>query len=275
MASFQDLGLSDYENQAYQSLLNTGASTASELSEASEVPMGRIYDVLNRLEARSVTISQQGSRPKRYVAVEPETAVERVLEAKKEELRERREQYEQIAAELPSQLETQVTNDSTFWNAAVGPDQSRDLMVERLTAANSSIFIVAGGPAITTSYGEFSKRVVTTLDDALARGVDVRALMSPGMIDVLSDNYEDDSVRTLFERAKFNVRKSGEIGVTTNIVDINELCVQVPDPLNPEKSIAMLNFENPELSADFSEALKPIWEAAEPMTAARFTDGHG
>ncbi|ERH03617.1 MAG: putative transcriptional regulator [Halorubrum sp. J07HR59] len=270
MVSLQDLGLSDYESQAYQSLLNTGASTASELSEASEVPMGRIYDVLNRLEARSVTISQQGSRPKRYVAVEPETAVERVLKAKKEELRERRERYEQIAAELPSQLKSQATIGSKFWDVAVGPGPSGDLLLERLAAADTSILIVFGGPAVTLSPGEFNKRAVAQLQNALDKGVTVQCLVSPDMKGYFPDGDSDNSVHTLFEYSKFSMRESSAVGVTTNIIDTRELCVQMPDPLNPDKAIAMVNFENPGLSADISDAFEPTWEAAEQITAASF-----
>lgn len=270
MASLQDLGLSDYESQAYESLLNTGATTANELSQVSEVPMGRIYDVLNRLEARSVAISQQSSRPQRYVAVEPETAVERLLEAKREELRERREQYEQIAAELPAQLESRTTSDSQLWNAVVGPGPSSDLLLERLDAADKSIVTILGGPAVTPNFSEFSKRVVARLYDALVRGVDVRLLMSPGVTDLLPDDSGDDSVHTLFEYPKFSMRESDQVDVTTNILDARELCIQLAGPLTPNKTIAMVNFENPELSADFSKAFEPTWEAAEPITAARF-----
>ena len=46
MASLRDLGLSEYEARVYRTLLDTGPTTAKELSRESEVPMGRIYDVL-------------------------------------------------------------------------------------------------------------------------------------------------------------------------------------------------------------------------------------
>ena len=44
MSSLRDLGLSEYEARAYRSLLETGPTTAKELSRASDVPMGRIGD---------------------------------------------------------------------------------------------------------------------------------------------------------------------------------------------------------------------------------------
>ena len=67
MASLRDLGLSEYEASAFRSLLDTGPTTAKELSRASDVPMGRIYDVLNSLETYQLVRSQTASRPKKYV----------------------------------------------------------------------------------------------------------------------------------------------------------------------------------------------------------------
>jgi sugar-specific transcriptional regulator TrmB len=43
MASLRDLGLSEYEARAFRSLLDTGPTTAKELSRGSDVPMERIY----------------------------------------------------------------------------------------------------------------------------------------------------------------------------------------------------------------------------------------
>ena len=77
MANLRDLGLSEYEARAYRSLLKTGPTTAKELSRVSDVPMGRIYDVLNSIEQYNLVRSQSASRPKKYVAVEPETALDR------------------------------------------------------------------------------------------------------------------------------------------------------------------------------------------------------
>jgi len=68
MADLRDLGLSEYEAGAYRALLRTGPTTAKALSRASEVPMGRVYDVLNGLEGDGRVGSQADSRPKQYAA---------------------------------------------------------------------------------------------------------------------------------------------------------------------------------------------------------------
>ena len=100
MASLRDLGLSEYEARAYRSLLKTGPTTAKELSRVSDVPMGRIYDVLNSIEQYNLVRSQSASRPKKYVAVEPDTALDRRLADKKRELEGYHDTYESIDDEL-------------------------------------------------------------------------------------------------------------------------------------------------------------------------------
>nr|WP_240792435.1 helix-turn-helix domain-containing protein [Salarchaeum sp. JOR-1] len=73
MTDLGELGLSSYEGKVYRTLLVTGAATASDLSDASEVPKGRIYDVLNSLNAHQL-IRTKATDPTRYVAESPETA---------------------------------------------------------------------------------------------------------------------------------------------------------------------------------------------------------
>ena len=58
--------------------------------------MGRIYDVLSSIEGDGLVRSQSASRPKKYAAVEPETALERSLEDKRREARETIQRYEEI-----------------------------------------------------------------------------------------------------------------------------------------------------------------------------------
>ena len=104
MADLRDLGLSEYEARAYRSLLQTGPTTAKELSRVSDVPMGRIYDVLNGIEQADMVRSQSASRPKKYAAVEPTTALERLLADKRRELERKADQYAEVVESLQSHV---------------------------------------------------------------------------------------------------------------------------------------------------------------------------
>jgi sugar-specific transcriptional regulator TrmB len=104
MTDLCELGLTSYENQAYWSLLACGPIAAQDLAELSGVPSGRIYDVLESLEANRFVRVQRGSRPKQYIAVEPEIAINRYIEKEMDELEADKTKYRKIGKNLVEEL---------------------------------------------------------------------------------------------------------------------------------------------------------------------------
>ncbi|MFW5919910.1 MAG: TrmB family transcriptional regulator, partial [Halanaeroarchaeum sp.] len=128
MADLRELGLSSYEDRAYRTLLNLGPVSAAKLSEASHVPKGRIYDVLEGLQTHGMVRVQSASRPKRYVAVEPEVAVDRLVEARTNELSEERERIETMGNRLVDALSSDSTVSDRFWTTAIGMEDAVELL---------------------------------------------------------------------------------------------------------------------------------------------------
>ncbi len=84
--------------------------------------MGRIYDVLNSLETHNLVRSQSASRPKKYVAVEPDRARPTAGRQTGRIEREGRP-VRGIVDELSTELDTvDPPIEEGFWTAAVGPD---------------------------------------------------------------------------------------------------------------------------------------------------------
>lgn len=73
--SLQEFGLTDYEIRSYTSLLEIGPATASKLSEASDVPYSKIYEVLGSLEKKG-WIEMEHGRPSKYYPKPPSVAME-------------------------------------------------------------------------------------------------------------------------------------------------------------------------------------------------------
>jgi sugar-specific transcriptional regulator TrmB len=67
--------LTDYEIRSYTSLLEIGPATASELSESSDVPYSKIYEILGSLEKKGWIESEHG-RPSKYYPKPPSLAME-------------------------------------------------------------------------------------------------------------------------------------------------------------------------------------------------------
>lgn len=80
----RDFGLNSYESKLWTALLSRGVSTAGELSDITSVPRSRAYDVLESLEKKGFLIMKIG-KPIKYLAVDPEHVVERVIKTIMEE----------------------------------------------------------------------------------------------------------------------------------------------------------------------------------------------
>lgn len=267
MASLRDLGLSEYEARAYRSLLKTGPTTAKELSRVSDVPMGRIYDVLNSIEQYNLVRSQSASRPKKYVAVEPMTALDRLLSDKKRELNERADQYEEIVNELAGELETADPVEETFWTAAVGPEESADLLVERISAADSRVVMVLSTDAGQFfDFDEIGSLVLDELTGAMDRGVEIRLLMRPGVVPTLPASVGERYRDSLVDHDLFSVRTSENVTGSFTLIDESEVVIEVPHPLKLEEIFAMIDLKDREFAESVLEEFDPRWRNAAELT---------
>ncbi|MBI2580148.1 MAG: TrmB family transcriptional regulator [Candidatus Aenigmarchaeota archaeon] len=94
--ALKTIGLNKYERNLWAALLSRGASTAGELSDISNVPRSRCYDVLESLSDRGFVILQPG-KPMKYIAVNPREALERAKKKINEEAVELSEKIERLS----------------------------------------------------------------------------------------------------------------------------------------------------------------------------------
>lgn len=266
MASLRDLGLSDYEARAYRSLLNTGPTTAKELSRISDVPMGRIYDVLNTIEQYDLVRSQAASRPKKYIAVEPPTALDRLLERKKQELAAQAEQYESIVEDLNGSLQMAEPADQQFWTAAVGLEESIDLLIERFAAAEDEIVMVATTPSQQLDLDSTGEVILEALEDALERDVTVRLLLNRSLVDELSPAIGKRYKHELQQLPSFEVRTADDVSGTFHVIDGIEVCIQVPNPLEGDDIFGMIDLKDVEFATEVHDTFLPRWKEAKELT---------
>jgi len=70
----KSLGLSGYEAKAYLTLLDKGDLSAEDLSRNSDIPLPRVYAVIDELSVKGFVKIIEG-RPKLFEAIEPEEAL--------------------------------------------------------------------------------------------------------------------------------------------------------------------------------------------------------
>ena len=99
-----DLNL--YEVKVWTSLLSRGVSTAGELSNISDVPRSRTYDILESLEKKGFIIMKLG-KPIKFVALKPVEVVDRVKRNMITKAQEKSKRLEQLKGE---EVLTELTN---------------------------------------------------------------------------------------------------------------------------------------------------------------------
>lgn len=77
LKKIKDFGLNSYEAKIWTALLSRGVATAGELSDISNVPRSRSYDILESLEKKGFIVMKLG-KPIKYIAVSPQEVIERV-----------------------------------------------------------------------------------------------------------------------------------------------------------------------------------------------------
>ncbi|MEF8880337.1 MAG: helix-turn-helix domain-containing protein, partial [Candidatus Nanohaloarchaea archaeon] len=102
----EDIGLNMYERKIYSALLGRSVSTAGELSEMTNVPRSRAYDVLESLAEKGLVVIKS-SKPMEYVAIPPSQAIENIKQQHKKELEEKLGQLEDFKdSEAVDELES-------------------------------------------------------------------------------------------------------------------------------------------------------------------------
>jgi len=169
-----DLNL--YEAKVWTALLSRGVSTAGELSNISDVPRSRTYDILESLEKKGFIVMKVG-KPIKFVALKPEEVVDRVKRNLIVEAQEKSKRLEQLKSDdVLSELSSLFTSGVKFVEPSdlSGSIRGRqnvynhlDMMVR---SAEDSVTIV------TTAEGLNRKieALLPSLEKAKKRGVSIR-----------------------------------------------------------------------------------------------------
>lgn len=123
LRSFIEIGLTEREAKVYMTLLSGKMFTVLELQEAVNIPRTKIYEVLNKLVSRNICIEKKLGRNKLYEAVEPQIALERVVESYKKDI----ERKEQLINQV-SEVFTPIFQNS---KSIVNPLEFIDVMKEK------------------------------------------------------------------------------------------------------------------------------------------------
>jgi HTH-type transcriptional regulator, sugar sensing transcriptional regulator len=169
-----DLNL--YEVKVWTALLSRGTSTAGELSNISDVPRSRTYDILESLEKKGFIVMKLG-KPIKFVALKPEEVVERVKKNLMKDATERSKRLERLKGdEVLEELSGLFTQGVKF----VEPTDMSGSLRGRQNLYNHMDMLIRSSQKtitlVTTSEGLNRKveSLMPSLEEAKKRGVKIR-----------------------------------------------------------------------------------------------------
>ena len=172
----KDFGLNSYESKLWIALLSRGVSTAGELSDISNVPRSRAYDVLESLEKKGFIVVKVG-KPIKYLAVPPAEVVERVKKKVSEEAEQRNVVLSQLKeSEVLTELNSlhnegvKLVDPTDRSGAFRGREKAYDHLVYMVKNAKKSIVLMTSKEGLKRKQDILENH----LKKAAKKGVDVK-----------------------------------------------------------------------------------------------------
>lgn len=260
MADLSEFGLTSYEDRVYRTLLDLGATTARAVAAKSEVPEGRIYDVLSSLETRGMVRTQTASRPKQFVAVEPAVAIDRLVEGEIRELEAQVEHYQSMAEDLKTTLDAESTVEERFWTTAIGTADALELLFERIDAARSEIVMIADSVPQPLDLDEVGPDLLDRLAAAIERDVEVFLLVSQGIVAETPSALLDRLGTDPFGADNFSVRTTETLHGSLYLLDRAELCFPVVSPIERDRVLGLVNLKDPAFASELESQFDDHWQ---------------
>ncbi len=187
----EDIGLNMYERKIYAALLGRGTSTAGELSEMTQVPRSRAYDVLESLAEKGFSVIKS-SQPMEYVAIPPQQAIENIKKQHQKELEEKLNRLDSFKdSSAVSELEelydqgVELVDPADMSGSLQGRHQIHQHMGTMFQEAQESIKIVTSEGGLNDLYDNHSD----LLEEAREEGVNVKVLAP--VTDANRNSYEN------------------------------------------------------------------------------------
>ncbi|MFF4498529.1 TrmB family transcriptional regulator [Streptomyces sp. NPDC001546] len=257
------LGLSRYEARVYLALVRRESFTAAEVARAADVPRQRVYDVLDALVRRRLTVLRPG-RVAAFSAVAPELALARLMALQRESLERLNQASTVLAAALaPIWSDGQTHTDPLDYIEVLrDPKAIADRFAGIQRQAAHELLSFCKPPFVAPTANNEGIRAVRRLRRA---GGTARAVYT-------HDGLDDTEVLE-------NVRRFGEAGEESRftpvlplklvIADASQVLCDMPDPVAGTRATTALYIEHPALAACLKLAFETVWERAETAPGPR------
>ena len=256
----ENFGLSSYEAKVYVSMLPLGQTTAKDISNISNIPFGRIYDVLTSLENKGI-IEKQDTRPKRYIAKDPKTAMKNLIDYKDQELMTIKESASVIEQKL-TKIYSSNTDESLFWSVALESDTIQRHN-QKILETQNELLIYLNTPSTLTAHIQKELDFFTnSLSEILKRGVVVKLLLGGIAEKELNKHLESVKKDILPILNTIEVRFTPVITNTFDVIDKEKVVFKITNPVNESDYLALIYLWQSTFAIKMREKFMQLWEVA-------------
>jgi sugar-specific transcriptional regulator TrmB len=260
--NLEDFGLSSYEARVFYAMLKLGFSSAREISNQSDVPFGRIYDVLGSLEDKEL-IEKQDSRPKRYAIKEPKFAVNNLLLRKKKELDSLTLRAKNLEDHL-AKLYTRKPEEGLFWSVAVDHESIIRLLGKLGEAEEELLLYVDANINMVKDVNltDDSRKQLDNMTKLVEEGVKVKILI--GGITDLSKLQPVESLLVDYPvLADIPIRFTSAIANSFDVIDNEKVLLKISNPVNPSEYFATIYVWQKKFATELRKKFLQMWQEAE------------
>ncbi len=267
----QKIGLTKYQAQIYSCLLRKGSLDARVLSTESQVPMGKIYETLSLLLENEIIIEHSG-RPKKYEAVIPEIAFQRIYMKYYVEHEKQRDDLKKTITQLEHVLERKNPSPAILQNMQI-MYSNEDILEYFVRVHNEAKKEVRYVTQI--RYGSFQSEIdertlfslMNNLIRLLKRGIPVKVIYpdSPylNFFSHIASCIQDESMQQLYR----NLVEIRILNTEHNfiLVDTTTCIFELEDQRDLTKPFVMIRVEDALLHSQLQEIYLNLWEKATPF----------
>jgi sugar-specific transcriptional regulator TrmB len=256
-----DLNL--YEVKVWTALLSRGVSTAGELSNISDVPRSRTYDILESLEKKGFIVMKLG-KPIKFVALKPEEVIERVKRNLMVEAKDKSKRLEELKSDdVLKELGTLFTQGVKF----VEPSDLSGSLRGRTNMYNHLDMLIASAEKtvtiVTTAEGLNRKleALMPSLDKARRRGVKIR----------IAAPVTEANEKVARELARVSeVRAVKGLNARFSIIDSEQIMFMLLDDQNVHPSYDVGVWINtPFFARSLEQMFELAWREFKPVKASK------
>ena len=246
------LGLTSYEAKAYLALIRRDSYTAAQVARQSGLPRQRIYDVLGSLVQKGLATARPGSVVK-YAATAPELAVERLIDAHRQDLQEMEHDAREMVTDLtPSFQAGQIHTDPLEYIEVLRDRRAINERFDELQAAVKREILVFTKPPYAMPLQENVEGLQVVERTHAARSV--------YEISIFDDPAAIEGVRRFIDAGE-EARFVPQLPLKLVIIDETIVMFGMQDPVAGSNDLTIVVVEHPDLAKVLKTSFEATWQS--------------